>query len=117
MSSPLRETTAFTASQDVEPEAPARRQHGKKFAFYLDTPDGEAEHEVLITNRERLHFERTAAKHPDWPSPANGQNFAMTFCIWSAAKRAGLTAATFDEFAEAMIDYDLLDEVPADPTR
>lgn len=97
-----------------EPEVPARRQHGARFAVYLD---GAADLEVTVDNRDRIAYEMTAARHKEWPTPERGQHFAMTFCLWSAAKRTQQTALPFEAWRVQMVDYDLLSEVPADPTR
>jgi hypothetical protein len=96
------------------PEPPARRQHGARFAVYLD---GSPDLEVVVDNRDRIAYEMTAARHKEWPSQEEGPHFALTFCLWSAAKRTGQTALPFEQWRLQMVDSDLLDEVPADPTR
>ena len=97
-----------------EPEPPARRQHGARFAVYLD---GSPDLEVVVDNRDRIAYEMTAARHKEWPPFEIGRNFAMTFVLWAAAKREGHTATTFDQWQKALLDYNLLREAPADPTR
>jgi hypothetical protein len=114
MSSPLPERSSLNAVPDVEPEAPARRQPGQLVDLWLDGADEPVT--VRVTNRERIHYEKTAARHK-WPAPAEAQNLAMTFVCWSAAKRAGLTQSTYEQFEEALIDYDVIEAAPADPTR
>lgn len=94
--------------------APARRQPGHAAELWLENATEPIT--VHITNRERIAYEKTAARHPEWPTMDQGQNFAMTFCCWAAAKRAGHTALGFDAFAEVLLDWDLIEE-PADPTR
>lgn len=98
---------------DVE-EAPARRQPGMLVELSIE---GELPYRVRITNRERLAFEKTAARHREWPTAQAAPNFAMTFCCWSAARRAERTALTFEQWQEVMEDYDVIAEDPADPTR
>jgi hypothetical protein len=105
----LRDSAPLTAVAD---EAPARRQPGIRVACHLEDDTLE----VTITNRERIHYEKTAAKHK-FPPAREAQNLAMTFVCWSAAKRAGLTALTWEQWEDALLDYDTLDEEPADPTR
>lgn len=96
-------------------EVPERRQPGALIEVWVD---GEpAPYPVRVTNRERLHFEKTRAKHREWPAPADGQSFAMTFVTWSAAKRAGKTDATFEQWQELLLDWETVEDTPADPTR
>jgi hypothetical protein len=110
----LADLDARSELNTEEPEAPARRQHGARFAVYLD---GSPDLEVTVDNRDRIAYEMTAARHKEWPAPEAGQHFAMTFCLWSSAKRTQQTALTFEQWRLVMVDYDLVSEVPADPTR
>ena len=99
---------------DPDPEVPARRQPGHRVVCQLD---GFEDLEVVITNRERLAYEKTAAKHPEWPTPERGKSFVMTFVTFAAAKRAAHPAATtFDAWQEILLEWDEAPE-PADPTR
>lgn len=98
----------------AEPEVPARRQPGTVVQLFVE---GEEPYTVLITNRERLAYEKTAARHKEWPAMEVGRNFAMTFVCWSAARRAGHTALTFEQFCDVLLDYDEVKDAPADPTR
>jgi hypothetical protein len=100
--------------REPEPEAPARRQPGTMIEVHVE---GEEPYEVHVTNRERLHYEKTAARHREWPSAADGQSFAMTFVTWSAARRAERTALSFEQWQEALIDWFTVEDRPADPTR
>jgi hypothetical protein len=119
MTSPLRTAdygTEYdeTAGAEAADEAPARRQPGQLVELMVE---GQEPFTVRVLNRDRIAYERAAARHKEWPPAAVGQNFAMTFVCWSAAKRAGLTALGFDAFAEVLEDYDVVAEAPADPTR
>jgi hypothetical protein len=93
-------------------EAPARRQPGLLIEVLVQ---GEDPYTVRITNPDRIAYEKTCARHKEWPQ--HGTSFAMTFLTWSAARRAGRTALTFDQWQDALEDWDKVDEVPADPTR
>lgn len=97
-------------------EAPRRRQPGSLVEVWLEGAD--EPFQVRITNRDRIAFEKTAARHREWPTLADGaRNFAMTFLTWSAAKRTELTALTFAQWEVALVDFDVIDEAPADPTQ
>jgi hypothetical protein len=105
----------ITALQDLDTEAvPERRQPGHRFTVYVDGADP---FEVRVTNRDRIAFEKAAAKHREWPAAQAAPNFAVTFLTWSAAKREQLTTLTFDQWQDALEDYDQVTEEPADPTR
>jgi len=97
-----------------EPEAPARRQPGTVWA--VDLEDGQAL-EVRTTNRDLIAWEKTKARHREWPTSDDAPIFATTFVVWSAARRDGMTSLTFDQFAEACIDLNVIGDEPADPTR
>jgi hypothetical protein len=97
-----------------EPATPARRQPGARVEVFFD---GEAPYIVVVDNRDRIAYEMTAARHKEWPSRDAGQHFAMTFCTWSAAKRTGRTQLTFEQWRTQLADWDVLEDVPADPTR
>lgn len=99
-------------------EAPARRQYGQLVEVVLEngTPDPDV-FTLHVANPDRIRYEKTAAKHPEWPPLAIGRNFAMTFVTWAAAQRAGKTGLTFPQWEAALLDYDAIEDVPADPTR
>jgi len=100
---------------DVFDEAPARRQPGQLVELFLA---GRADVPVVrITNRERIAYEKTAARHREWPPLEIGKHFAMTFMCYVAAKRDGLFAGTFEGFCEALDDWEPIADEPADPTR
>lgn len=109
--------TELRITQDEQPDptpAPARRQPGARVLCQLD---GHPDVEVHVTNRERLAYEKTAARHSEWPAPERGHSFVMTFVTFAAAKRAGHPAATtFDAWQEILLDWDEVAE-PADPTH
>lgn len=104
------------ADLDTPPDtdAPARRLPGQRVDVYLE--DGST-CTVRVGTRERIAFERTAARHRDWPAAEAAPLFVMSFCLWSAATRAQETALSFDAWTTAVIDWDVIAEDPADPTR
>jgi hypothetical protein len=109
---------------DLAPDeaSPPPRRPGQRVRVDVEdptAPDGFVTYEIQVTNRERLHYEKTAATHKDWPRASEGGNsHAMTFVTWSAAKRAGRTALTYEKWADALLEWDVLGpDVPADPTR
>lgn len=107
--------TADGSTVEGDVEAPARRQRGQLVDLFLEGIDEPLR--VRVTNRERIAYEKTAARHRDWPPMRGGENFAMTFVCWSAARRAGLTASTFEQFADQLDDYEVVTETAADPTQ
>jgi hypothetical protein len=103
---------------DVEP--PARRQPGNLVECWLEGAD--EPFTVRVANRERIAYEKAAARHREWPhptaeNPEQGMHFAMTFCCWVAAQRAGLTSLTFAQWEDQLVDWELVKAVPADPTQ
>ena len=106
--------TAPAASDLYDPEPPARRQPGTLWA--VDLEDGQAL-EVRTTNRDLIAWEKTKARHREWPTNQEAPIFASTFVVWSAARRDGMTSLTFDQFAEACVDLNVIGDEPADPTR
>ena len=103
------------APPEAAEPAPPHRQPGALVRVDLD---GYPEPlEVRVTNRDRIAFEKTAARHKEWPDPARSQSFVMTFVTFAAAKRAGHPAATtFEAWQEIVLDWDEVPD-PADPTR
>jgi hypothetical protein len=106
--------TALADLDEPAEQAPARRQPGHLLELFVE---GEDPYTVRVTNRDRIAYEKTAARHKEWPSWETGRNFVMTFYAWSAARRAGRTTLTFDAWQDALEDYELIQDVPADPTR
>jgi hypothetical protein len=92
-----------TALEVVEEEAPARRQPGSLVELFVE---GEDPYTVRVTNRDRIAYEKTAARHKEWPAPENGRSFVMTFLVWNAARRAGRTAVTFDQWQAVLEDWE-----------
>jgi hypothetical protein len=41
----------------------------------------------------------------------------MTFLVWNAARRAGRTAVTFDQWQAVLEDWEPVRDEPVDPTR
>ena len=101
-----------TPPLEDEPETPARRQPGQLIEVMVE---GEEPYNVRVANRELIHYEKLAARHKEWPE--QGRNFVMTFCTWSAARRAGRTSVTFEKWQEVLEDWNPVKDVPADPTR
>lgn len=108
------ESAGVFSSEHAEEDAPARRQYGTLFAVVLE--DG-TELDVRTSNRDVIAWEKTKARHREWPTSDEAPIFASTFVIWAAAKRAGQTALGFDAFADAVIDFEKIAEEAADPTR
>lgn len=81
--------------------------------FFDDDPEGFV---VRTQNRDRIAWERTTRQHK-WGSAQDAPNLFIAFATWSAAKRDGQTTLPFAEWEQAMVDYDLLAEAPARPTR
>jgi hypothetical protein len=105
----------ISALQDLDTaEVPARRQPGHVFTVFVE---GSEPFDVRIVNRDRIALEKAAARHKEWPDPKTSPNFAVTFLTWSAAKRAGDTTLTFDQWQDALEDYEQVTEEPGDPTR
>lgn len=95
-------------------EAPARRQPGT--LWRVEFEDG-GQLEVRATNRDMIAWEKTKARHREWPTSEDAPVFATTFVVWNAARRAGLSVLTFDQFADAVADLTAVKDEPADPTR
>lgn len=98
----------------LEAAPPAHRQPGQLVEVFLEDADP---YTVRITNRDRIAYEKTAARHKEWPAPENGRSFVMTFLVWSAARRAGRTVLTFDQWQDALEDWEMVQAAPVDPTR
>lgn len=96
-------------------DAPARRQLGQLWRVHLDDLDEPLE--VRTTNRDMIAWEKTAARHKEWPSSSEAPIFATTFVVWSSARRAGLTSLNFDQFVDAVLEVEKAADEPADPTR
>jgi hypothetical protein len=99
---------------DPEPEAPARRQPGQLIEVFVAGADPYP-FTVRILNRDRIAYEKAAARHTEWPE--KGRSFVMAFLTWSAARREQLTALSFEAWQTALEDWDGVQETPADPTR
>lgn len=101
----------------VAAEAPARRQIGQRVTCHIgNSPDTAESFDVLVTNRERIHFEKTQVRRK-WPTAAEAQNLAMTFVCWSAAQRAGQYPGNYEQWETELLDYDVIEDEPSDPTR
>jgi hypothetical protein len=108
------QTTDRAETAEPAEEVPAARQPGSLVELFVE---GQAPYAVRVGNRELIAYEKAAARHKEWPPRENGRHFAMTYCTWSAARRAGRTDATFEQWQELLEDYDIVQDVPADPTR
>lgn len=111
----LEERSELNAAEDDEQlvEAPRRRQQGQRIEVYLEDADPFV---VSVDNRDRIAYETVQNKHK-WPKAADAQNLAMTFVCWSAAKRTGRTAMPFEQWRTQLVDWELVEDEPADPTR
>lgn len=110
---------AQTTQHDPDFEAPARRQAGQLIEVLIE---GQDPYTVRVANREVIAYEKTAARHREWPQPTAdnpqlGRHFQMTFCTFAAAKRVGRFEGTFDQWCEVLEDWNVVTEAPADPTR
>ena len=73
-------------------------------------------YEVQALNPDLLRFEDTAAKHR-WAGPGQAPFRWLTFLAWSASKRTGLTALTWDEFKDSTLQVENLEgAATASPT-
>lgn len=111
---PAYEVGALPPDAGAFDEPPARRQPGTVWGVELE--DGQ-QLEVRTTNRDLIAWEKTRARHREWPDSSDAPIFATTFVIWAAARRDGMTSLTFDQFVEACVDFEKIAEAPADPTR
>jgi hypothetical protein len=111
----IEERSELNAAEEPEEllEAPRRRQHGQLIEVFLEGADAFT---VSVDNRDRIAYETVQNKHK-WPKAADAQNLAMTFVCWSAAKRTGATAMPFEQWRTQLIDWELVEETAADPTR
>lgn len=107
MSQPLRQLP------DPAPDTPTRRLPGQRYAVVMD--DG-TEFEVLVQNRDRVSWDRTAARHK-WPAYGDAPFLATTFVAWCAAKRAGHVDCRFEEFEATAAEITPLAEDEADEAR
>ena len=107
-------TDAERSELNAEPvEVPRRRQVGQHVEVFLESGESFVVH---VANPDRIAYEKVAAKHK-WAPAAEAQNLAMTFVCWSAAKRAGLTTMPYEQWERVLLDYELVAEEAADPTR
>jgi hypothetical protein len=60
------------AALEVVEEAPARRQPGSLVEVFVE---GEDPYTVRVTNRDRIAYEKTAARHKEWPAPGERPQF------------------------------------------
>lgn len=107
------ELNAVVEPEELLEEAPRRRQQGQRIEVYLEGVDPFV---VSVDNRDRIAYETVQNKHK-WPKAADAQNLAMTFVCWSAAKRTGRTAMPFEQWRTQLVDWELVEDEPADPTR
>jgi hypothetical protein len=91
---------------------PARRQIGQRFEVHF----ADESFEVTVANPDRIAFERVQSSRK-WPPAKEAQSLAMTFVTWNAAKRAGSTTLTYEQWEATLLDWDLIEDAPADPTR
>jgi len=114
---PLRTAPIEVDDVDQVDDVDAAPKHRQVGMFVdLDFEDGTS-YRVRTVNRDRIAYEKAAAKHKEWPGLEQGPNFAMTFLCWHAARREGRTTLGFEQFAEVLEDYNTVREAVADPTR
>lgn len=78
--------------------------------------EGGRELTVRVTNRERVRWDKTAPRH-GWGKAEEVPHLAMTFVCWAAAKREDLFDGNFDQFADALEDYDVVKTERVPPTQ
>lgn len=99
---------------NAEPEeAPARRQPGQLVEVALE--DGQR-FVVHLKNRDRIAYEKVCHARK-WPPAQVAKSLAMAFICWSAAKNAGQTTLKYEEWEQQLVDWDEVEDAPADPTR
>lgn len=113
---PTDDDTDSPESTPTPAEAPPRRQLGQEVEVHVDLGGAVDTFRVHITNPDRIAYEKVQNKR-GWPKANDAQNIAMTFVCWSAAKRAQLTALTYEQWEQQLLDWDLVEDVPADPIR
>jgi hypothetical protein len=103
----------------LEEDAPRRRQYGALVEVVLDTGDPEVPEvfTVHVLNPDRIRYEKTRARQKDWPDPRDAGSHMTTFITWAAAKRAGQTELSWEQWEVALLDYDEVKVTTADPTR
>lgn len=99
---------------ETDEEVPARRQPGQLVELFIE---GEDPYTVRIGNRDRIAWEKTAARHREWPTQDIAPHFSMTFVCWAAARREQRTDLSFEQWQTALEDWEIVTEAPADPTR
>jgi hypothetical protein len=100
-------------------DVPTRRQPGQLIEVLVE---GQDPYTVRVANRELIAYEKTAARHKEWPMPTQerpelGRHFQMTFCTFVAAKAAGRFEGTFELWEKVLEDWNVVRDVIADPTR
>lgn len=74
--------------------------HGQRVHVALE---GGEEFTVRITNREYLAWDLTRTKR-QWPPFNEALFLAMTFTAWKAATREKLTALTWEQWQDAVVE-------------
>ncbi|MET0995456.1 MAG: hypothetical protein ABWY20_15850 [Mycobacterium sp.] len=118
MSTPLRTAPDLDPGDNTpqtEAAPPARRQVGSLIEVILD---GREPFEVTVDNRDRIAWDKTSARHSEWPA-ATARSFVMTFLTWNACRREQLIerAVTFEQFQELLLDWNEVEQTAADPTQ
>jgi hypothetical protein len=114
----MTESSTVDRTDDVEEEAPRRRQYGALVEVVLDSGDPEVPEvfTVHVLNPDRIRYEKTRARQKDWPDPRDAGSHMTTFITWAAAKRAGQTELSWEQWEVALLDYDEVKVTTADPT-
>lgn len=85
-----------------------------EFVYQLD---GEEEQTTVVHNRSLIAWDETRGVRK-WPASTDAPFLWQTFVVWHHLKRTGQTKLTFDQFKDACIGVEAIDEpVPVDPTQ
>lgn len=83
--------------------------------IHVELEDG-TEFTVRVTNRDYIRWDKTAPKRK-WGNFRDVPFRFATFLAWSAANRDGLTPLTFEQFEEAALEVDRLEQTAEDAAR
>jgi hypothetical protein len=110
----------LSVAADDAPAPSPYVQPGQYLRCYLSDTAGGDTFLVRVTNRERIKWERVSIARK-WPRAIDAQNLAVTFTAWAAAQRDGLTTLTWEQWEDALEDYDVITpeemDDPVRPTR
>lgn len=86
------------------------------FAYLLDGDD--EPQRVTVYNRSLIAWDETRGKRK-WPTSSEAPSLWQTFIVWHHLNRSGKTALTFDQFKDACLALQLLEDEAedVDPTQ